>query len=46
LRQGGRRCVKVVGIPDIVVNNAIAYKSRPMIEVDDDSFGRIFATNR
>ncbi|MFM0046016.1 glucose 1-dehydrogenase [Paraburkholderia sediminicola] len=41
-----RHCVEIFGVPDIVVNNAgLAYKSRPMLEVDEETFDRIFAVN-
>ena len=34
------------GVPDIVVNNAgITHRNRPILEVDEATFDRIFAIN-
>jgi 3-oxoacyl-[acyl-carrier protein] reductase len=39
-------CVKTFGIPDIVVNNAgTTHKNRPMLEVDEAMFDKVFAVN-
>jgi 3-oxoacyl-[acyl-carrier protein] reductase len=39
-------CVSTFGAPDIVVNNAgTTHKNRPMLEVDEASFDRVFAVN-
>jgi 3-oxoacyl-[acyl-carrier protein] reductase len=39
-------CVKTFGIPDIVVNNAgTTHKNRPMLEVDEATFDKVFAVN-
>lgn len=39
-------CVDTFGIPDIVVNNAgTTHKNRPMLEVDEATFDRVFAVN-
>jgi 3-oxoacyl-[acyl-carrier protein] reductase len=39
-------CVSAFGAPDIIVNNAgITHKNRPMLEVDEATFDRIFAVN-
>lgn len=50
--QGGavaalvRACVQGFGAPDIVVNNAgTTHANRPMLEVDEASFDRLFAVN-
>jgi 3-oxoacyl-[acyl-carrier protein] reductase len=41
-----RHCVDTFGIPDIIVNNAgTTHKNRPMLEVDEATFDRIFAVN-
>ena len=41
-----RHCVDTFGIPDIVVNNAgTTHKNRPMLEVDEATFDRVFAVN-
>lgn len=41
-----RACVDAFGVPDIVVNNAgITHRNRPMLEVDEASFDRVFAVN-
>jgi 3-oxoacyl-[acyl-carrier protein] reductase len=40
------QCVKAMGGLDIVVNNAgVSHKNRPMLEVEEDEFDRIFAVN-
>jgi len=40
------RCLKAMGGLDIVVNNAgVSHKNRPMLEVGEDEFDRIFAVN-
>lgn len=34
------------GVPDIIVNNAgFTHKNRPLLEVDEDTFDRVFAVN-
>lgn len=39
-------CTAAFGVPDIVVNNAgYAYKTRPLLEVDEATFDRTFAIN-
>ena len=39
-------CVSTFGIPDIVVNNAgTTHKNRPMLEVDEATFDKVFAVN-
>ena len=39
-------CVATFGIPDIVVNNAgTTHKNRPMLEVDEAMFYKVFAVN-
>jgi 3-oxoacyl-[acyl-carrier protein] reductase len=41
-----KACVDAFGAPDIIVNNAgITHKNRPMMEVDEATFDRIFAVN-
>jgi 3-oxoacyl-[acyl-carrier protein] reductase len=41
-----RHCVDTFGPPDIVVNNAgTTHKNRPMLEVDEATFDRVFAVN-
>jgi len=41
-----RYCVDTFGSPDIVVNNAgTTHKNRPMLEVDEATFDRVFAVN-
>jgi len=40
------RCLKAMGGLDIVVNNAgVSHKNRPMLEVGEEEFDRIFAVN-
>lgn len=39
-------CVATFGVPDIVVNNAgTTHKNRPMLEVDEAMFDKVFAVN-
>ena len=39
-------CVSTFGVPDIVVNNAgTTHKNRPMLEVDEAMFDKVFAVN-
>jgi len=39
-------CVQHFGVPDIVVNNAgTTHLNRPMLEVDEASFDRVYAVN-
>lgn len=39
-------CVDTFGVPDIIVNNAgTTHKNRPMLEVDEATFDRVFAVN-
>lgn len=39
-------CVDAFGVPDIVVNNAgTTHPNRPMLEVDEDTFDRVYAVN-
>ena len=39
-------CVSQLGVPDIVVNNAgTTHKNRPMLEVDEAMFDKIFSVN-
>ncbi len=39
-------CSTTFGIPDVVVNNAgTTHKNQPMLEVDEQSFDRVFAVN-
>lgn len=41
-----RACVEAFGTPDIVVNNAgTTHPNRPMLEVDEASFDRVYAVN-
>lgn len=38
--------IQSLGVPDIVVNNAgFTHKNRPLLEVDEDTFDRVFAVN-
>jgi 3-oxoacyl-[acyl-carrier protein] reductase len=40
------RLSEAFGAPDIVVNNAgVTHRNRPMLEVDEDSFDKIYAVN-
>ena len=46
IRAAVAHCVDHFGVPDIVVNNAgTTYRNRPMLEVDEASFDRVFAVN-
>ena len=39
-------CVEAFGIPDVVVNNAgVSHKNLPMLEVDEETFDRVFSVN-
>ncbi|MEC4722828.1 glucose 1-dehydrogenase [Noviherbaspirillum sp. CPCC 100848] len=39
-------CVEKFGAPDIVVNNAgMTHENRPMLNIDEDTFDRMFAVN-
>ena len=41
-----RYCVDTFGAPHVVVNNAgTTHKNRPMLEVDESTFDRVFAVN-
>jgi 3-oxoacyl-[acyl-carrier protein] reductase len=41
-----RRCVEAFGVPDIVVNNAgTTHKNQPMLNVDEETFDRVYAVN-
>ncbi|NBO42001.1 MAG: SDR family oxidoreductase [Betaproteobacteria bacterium] len=41
-----KHCVSTFGIPNIVVNNAgTTHKNRPMLEVDEAMFDKVFAVN-
>jgi len=41
-----RRCVDVFGVPDVVVNNAgTTHKNQPMLNVDEETFDRVYAVN-
>jgi 3-oxoacyl-[acyl-carrier protein] reductase len=41
-----KHCVDTFGAPDIVVNNAgTTHKNRPMLEVDEATFDKVFAVN-
>jgi 3-oxoacyl-[acyl-carrier protein] reductase len=44
--QAVERTTDAFGVPDIVVNNAgITHRNRPLLEVDEAAFDRIFAVN-
>lgn len=46
VRAAVRACVDAFGPPDIVVNNAgITHKNQPMLDVDEETFDRVFAVN-
>ena len=46
VRAAVAHCVAHFGVPDVVVNNAgTTHRNRPMLEVDEDTFDRIFAVN-
>lgn len=39
-------CVEKFGVPDIVVNNAgTTHKNQPMLDVDEETFDRVYAVN-
>lgn len=41
-----RACADVFGVPDVVVNNAgTTHPNRPMLEVDEAAFDRVYAVN-
>jgi len=41
-----RACTDVFGVPDVVVNNAgTTHPNRPMLEVDEAAFDRVYAVN-
>ncbi|WP_207005689.1 SDR family oxidoreductase [Trinickia mobilis] len=41
-----KTCVDTYGMPDIVVNNAgTTHKNQPMLNVDEDTFDRVYAVN-
>ena len=41
-----QHCINTFGIPDIVVNNAgTTHKNRPMLEVDEATFDKVFNVN-
>ncbi|NDC60488.1 MAG: SDR family oxidoreductase [Betaproteobacteria bacterium] len=41
-----QHCITTFGIPDIIVNNAgTTHKNRPMLEVDEAMFDKIFSVN-
>lgn len=41
-----RHCVERFGVPDIVVNNAgTTHRNQSMLEVDEETFDRVFAVN-
>ena len=41
-----QHCVNTFGIPDIIVNNAgTTHKNRPMLEVDEAMFDKVFNVN-
>jgi 3-oxoacyl-[acyl-carrier protein] reductase len=44
--QAVDRTIDALGVPDIVVNNAgVTHRNRPILEVDEATFDRIFAVN-
>jgi 3-oxoacyl-[acyl-carrier protein] reductase len=46
VEQAVERTISAFGVPDIVVNNAgITHRNRPILEVDEPTFDRIFAVN-
>lgn len=46
VRATVQACVDAFGPPDIVVNNAgITHKNQPMLDVDEETFDRVFAVN-
>jgi 3-oxoacyl-[acyl-carrier protein] reductase len=39
-------CIEKFGIPDVVVNNAgTTHRNQPMLDIDEETFDRIFAVN-
>ncbi|WP_250481751.1 SDR family oxidoreductase [Caballeronia sp. NCTM5] len=41
-----KACVDTFGVPDIVVNNAgTTHKNQPMLNVDEETFDRVYAVN-
>lgn len=41
-----QRCVEAFGIPDVVVNNAgTTHRNQPLLDVDEQTFDRVFAVN-
>ncbi len=41
-----RACTDVFGVPDVVVNNAgTTHPNRPMLEIDEAAFDRVYAVN-
>jgi 3-oxoacyl-[acyl-carrier protein] reductase len=41
-----QHCINTFGIPDIIVNNAgTTHKNRPMLEVDEAMFDKVFSVN-
>jgi 3-oxoacyl-[acyl-carrier protein] reductase len=39
-------CVEAFGVPDVVINNAgTTHKNQPMLNVDEETFDRVFAVN-
>ncbi|MBN3780372.1 SDR family oxidoreductase [Burkholderia sp. Ac-20345] len=46
VRNAVRTCVEKFGVPDIVVNNAgTTHKNQPMLNVDEETFDRVYAVN-
>jgi 3-oxoacyl-[acyl-carrier protein] reductase len=46
VEQAVARTIDAFGVPDIVVNNAgVTHRNRPILEVDEATFERIFAVN-
>jgi 3-oxoacyl-[acyl-carrier protein] reductase len=46
VRSMVKACVKVLGVPDIVVNNAgTTHLNRPMLEIDEATFDLVYAVN-
>ena len=44
--QSVERTIDAFGVPDIVVNNAgVTHRNRPILEVDEETFDRIFDVN-
>lgn len=41
-----KKCVDTFGVPDIVVNNAgTTHKNQPLLNVDEETFDRVYAVN-